>query len=465
MSDSVTYSYNKPSHLGNDIKRIDTVPQAQETLPPSHPKVQSTVLPGQNRIESGGGDTTVSTLSSDLDLKRLFEEVGLIRQSLSQLSLYIENNSISPELLESYKAENRKDREIISRLQQDKTNLEQYRVLFQQYGNPRELKNQVDLFEQQLQTLLQQQKDNAEVNKAKFERSHEDLCFYATQIADLEKQVKDLQLQVHEKEEQLLMAEWKVEEIQKTHQQTANGLTPQNEEAGSDGASCIGQSESNDKVRQCSPQVQQYATIALRALQIVNQILTELDVEITDFYNSNDDANFFYVRRRVKFLESVRSLRPIYEMDNDLSLISHHGLILESSDLGLAVSRSEGSELESFKYFLYVDAFRTLLSSALVLVREMRMMPVYVDLGGTKPRNIDTICTLETELMQTVAQLGYSILDVELFKPMPETTNVECVGQVPLSIAGVSSGDVCEIVSLAILYGSATGITQVKIVE
>lgn len=220
-------------------------------------------------------------------------------------------------------------------------------------------------------------------------------------------------------------------------------------------------SSCSELIRFCKEATQIYSKTCLRVIELIKAALIELDEEIKDFYGSNDDANYFYVRRRMKFLESTHNMAGILKYETDIRMMANYNIVMLNSELDLALGQSAEKECESFKCFVYTMMMRDVLGPTLILLREMMNMPKYV--GVSDIANIKAIQDIHQELMKLTTSLGYKITDVNLFAPMPVSEGVECVGVSDVELDGLESGCVYEIVKLAVLYSSYTTTTEVKV--
>ena len=211
----------------------------------------------------------------------------------------------------------------------------------------------------------------------------------------------------------------------------------------------------------CSETTIEYAKLCRKVISIVHSSIYELDNAIKNFYQTDDDANFFYVRRRMKFMESTSCLEAIRLYEADIRHLAEYGCLFVSSEVGKAVNTNDKTELDSLKYFIYTALFKNTIGATIILLKELCNMDKYT--GVDNIPNIDTISTLLQELVSYSQKLGYEIVDVDLFKELPLTHEIECVEQTDVALDELMSGGVYEIVKLAVNYGSYKEKTEVKI--
>lgn len=214
-------------------------------------------------------------------------------------------------------------------------------------------------------------------------------------------------------------------------------------------------------LRFCTDETKLYAQKCLQVMTLVSDSLDCLDEEISQFYNDDDDANYFYVRRRMKFIEATEGLKSLKKYWVDLYMIANYGMIFENSTVNSVLERDPVKELESFKYFIYTMLMRDTIGPTLILLREMIGMPRYV--GVNDIRNMNDIISIHEKLMLLTTELGYRIADVELFAPMPPSNEIDCVDVAEIDIEGLTSGCIYEITKLAVQYGTYSTMTEVKI--
>ena len=211
----------------------------------------------------------------------------------------------------------------------------------------------------------------------------------------------------------------------------------------------------------CSDATIEYAKLCRKVISIVHSSIYELDNAIKNFYQTDDDANFFYVRRRIKFMESTSCLEAIRLYEADIRHLAEYGCLFVSSEVGKAVNTNDKTELDSLKYFIYTALFKNTIGATIILLKELCNMDKYT--GVDNIPNIDTISTLLQELVSYSQKLGYEIVDVDLFKELPLTHEIECVEQTDVALDELMSGGVYEIVKLAVNFGSYKEKTEVKI--
>lgn len=213
--------------------------------------------------------------------------------------------------------------------------------------------------------------------------------------------------------------------------------------------------------RECSEDAARYASIAVHTINLVKDILAEIDKEIKSYYTEDDDANYFYVKRRLKFAEATNHMESLRRTEIDLSILANHRCVIKESELSNAISMDQDKEMDSLSYYIYNVALKTIVGPALILIREMKYIKEYV---GVEAVNKKRLFELESDLVQSIIKLGYKIIDVELFKPLPLSNNIDCIGQVEFSSDDeIENGSVVEITKLAVLYGSAIGNTEVVV--
>ena len=211
----------------------------------------------------------------------------------------------------------------------------------------------------------------------------------------------------------------------------------------------------------CSDATIEYAKLCDKVISIIHSSINELDNTIKNFYQTDDDANYFYVRRRMKFMESTSCLEALRLYEPDIRHLAEYGYLFASSEVGKAVNTNDKTELDSLKYFLYTALFKNTIGAAIILLKELWHMDKYT--GVNNIPNSDTISTLLQELMSYSQRLGYEIVDVDLFKELPLVDEIECVEQTDVVLEGLMSGGVYEIVKLAVNYGTYKEKTEVKV--
>lgn len=226
-------------------------------------------------------------------------------------------------------------------------------------------------------------------------------------------------------------------------------------------ADAISASENAEVVVKFYPEASQFATLALNYIGIIDSILSELDLEIAEHYMDSDDANFFYIRRRLKYLMAIGDQNLIRYWDNDLDLLANHGIVLTGSELDRAIDGDRMQVNQALQYYLYNAVVRKTAGPALILVKEMIAMPIYA--GVQNVVNLERIQKLERQLIDSISELGYDIVDVSLFKDMDSSSDIICVEQNDVNLDGVTSGQVYEIVKLAVNFGSIVEKTEVKV--
>lgn len=251
-------------------------------------------------------------------------------------------------------------------------------------------------------------------------------------------------------EERLLMEQWAKSEKQKALAEAEERISK----------ALSGKSES-DQIFKSYPEASAFAALALKYIGIIDSILSELDAEISAHYMDSDDANYFYVRRRLKYLESIGNQNLVRYWDNDLDLLANHGVVLIGSELDKAIGGDDTRIEEILRYYLYNAIIHKTAGPALILVREMIAMPVYA--GVESVVNLDRIVELEQLLTSTINELGYEIVDVELFKPLGSSPDIVCVEQNDVELEGVRSGQVYEIVKIAVNFDAFKEKTEVKV--
>lgn len=235
---------------------------------------------------------------------------------------------------------------------------------------------------------------------------------------------------------------------------------------------CAEQSEELSKLREennhktasvvmCSDATIEYAKLCVKVISIIHNSIYELDNTIRNFYQTDDDANFFYVRRRMKFMESTSCLEALCMYEPDIRHLAEHGCLFVSSEVGKAVNTNDKTELDSLKYFLYTVLLKNTIGATIILLKELCNMDKYT--GVYNIPNIDNISTLLQELVSYSQRLGYEIIDVDLFKELPLVDEIECIEQTDVALDGLMSGGVYEIVKLAVNYGTYKEKTEVKI--
>ena len=287
-------------------------------------------------------------------------------------------------------------------------------------------------------------------------------------IQSLEERCNALEYELHQAKEKILADQWNRETIEKQYCEVLNKLQEEEHRKPiplSVSAEAIPTPDIPiavpSGIRLASDTVVSYARILLETMDAVRLVLEALNSEVSEYYQFNDDVNFFYVRRRLKFMETNDSLSAYWQFYAPVSLLAQSGMLACDGPFQSIVVDDPYQSLESFKYFVYSHLSRNLIGSALIMLREMMNMEVYT--GVSNRNSLNTITTLHRRLIDLSARLGYRIVDVDLFCPLPASSDVECVEQVDVNFEGVASGDVCEIVQLAVLFGSATGKTKVKI--
>jgi predicted nucleic acid-binding Zn-ribbon protein len=235
---------------------------------------------------------------------------------------------------------------------------------------------------------------------------------------------------------------------------------------------CAEQSEELSKLREennhktasvvmCSDATIEYAKLCVKVISIIHNSIYELDNTIRNFYQTDDDANFFYVRRRMNFMESTSCLEALCMYEPDIRHLAEHGCLFVSSEVGKAVNTNDKTELDSLKYFLYTVLLKNTIGATIILLKELCNMDKYT--GVYNIPNIDNISTLLQELVSYSQRLGYEIIDVDLFKELPLVDEIECIEQTDVALDGLMSGGVYEIVKLAVNYGTYKEKTEVKI--
>ncbi len=249
-------------------------------------------------------------------------------------------------------------------------------------------------------------------------------------------------------EERLLMEQWAESERQKALAEAEELISE-------------ALSEKQDNVFKSYPEASPFASLALKYISTIDSILSELDLEIKEHYTDSDDANYFYVRRRLKYLESIGDQNLVRYWDNDLELLATHGIVLVGSELDKAIGEDETKIVEILRYYLYNAVIHKTAGPALILVREMIAMPIYA--GVKSVVNLQQIKDLEQQLIATITELGYEIVDVDLFKPLGSSPDIICVEQNEIELDGVESGQVYEIVKIAVNFDSFKDKTEVKV--
>ena len=251
-------------------------------------------------------------------------------------------------------------------------------------------------------------------------------------------------------EERLLLKQWAESEKQKALSEADKMVSE-----------ALSGKQDEKKIFKSYPDASSFSALALQYIGIIDSILSELDNEISEHYQDSDDANYFYVRRRLKYLQSIGDQNLVRYWDNDLDLLANHGVVLIGSELDKAIGDDGTRIVEILRYYLYNAVIHKTAGPALILAREMIAMPIYA--GVESVFNLDKILALEKQLVNTINDLGYEIVDVELFKPLGTSTEVICVEQNDIELEGVLSGQVYEIVKLAVNFDAYREKTEVKV--
>ena len=188
-------------------------------------------------------------------------------------------------------------------------------------------------------------------------------------------------------EEELDNAAKAVEQYKSTIDKLQKELTAKNVEIAS--LEAASKTEDNDFLPiNCSDEVKEYAKISVNVISIIHRMLNCLDQQIKNFYDDNDEANYFYVRRRMKVNESTGNLEALRKYEAEIQTIAKYGCVFPSSDLASVINSSTGTELESLKYFLYIHLFKDVLGASFILLKEMRGMGRYVGISDVPNDNI-----------------------------------------------------------------------------
>lgn len=215
------------------------------------------------------------------------------------------------------------------------------------------------------------------------------------------------------------------------------------------------------RFRQAPDAVVAYARHVLAVFDVAVEVQKELDILIVDHYAGNDDINYFFARRRLKYMQATDYLASMYRHYSSIALLADMSVVAVGSDIDTIVGSDEMAGLDAFRYYMYTETLSIIVGPMLILLREMAGMTTYTNVANH--RNADRIDQLHARLMEYTSKLGYRLVDASLFQPMPQDPLIECTQQLEIDFEGLRPGDVCELVHLAVLYGSATDHTEVKI--
>ena len=289
-----------------------------------------------------------------------------------------------------------------------------------------ELEAQIQQFKQRI-VIYQNQISEMEVERKNFSKEL---------IANTEDRVNQI---IREKDEQISKILSKVQE----NTSVANHQTVQ------------------EAVVLACPDCESFSVKAWDFVRIVDQTLTLLD-KICAPFEEDDDVNYFYVHRRMKFYRAVGAvLNDMYEKWlPELKLLVDKGVVVKGSIFYQAIGGDGEQAVSKLRYYLYKVLFYSIAGPTIILLRELAKMEVYVDVENVDLREV---VATESKACGLLEQMGYQLVDVELFQPLKLASDVDCVEhRSDIDLPNLVSGDVYEIVKLAVNFGAMHEHSEVK---